>query len=62
MINMQPKEMEWPLEWKTDTFFGLKLSCLLFSASEQLSINLQAKNITVQEAVRKAIGIQFKIT
>ena len=34
-----------------DTFFGLKLSHLLFSASEQLSINLQAKNITVQEAV-----------
>ena len=37
-----------------DTFFGLKLSYLLFSASEQLSINLQAKDITVQEAVRGA--------
>lgn len=37
-----------------DTFFGLKLSYLLFSASEQLSINLQSKNITVQEAVRGA--------
>ena len=32
----------------------LKLSYLLFSVSEQLSINLQAKNITVQEAVRGA--------
>lgn len=37
-----------------DTFFGLKLSYLLFSASEQLSINLQAKNFTVQEAVHGA--------
>ena len=35
---MQPKVMEWPLEWKTDTFFGLKLSYLVLFASEQLSI------------------------
>lgn len=35
-----------------DTFFGLKLAYLIFSASEQLSINLQAKDTTVQEAVR----------
>ena len=37
-----------------DTFFGLKLASLLFSASEQLSINLQAKDTTVQEAVHGA--------
>ena len=34
-----------------DTFFGLKLAYLIFSAAEQLSINIQAKDITVQEAV-----------
>ena len=34
-----------------DTFFGLKLAYLIFSAEEQLSINIQAKDITVQEAV-----------
>lgn len=37
-----------------DTFFCLKLSYLLFSVTEQLSINLQAKNITIQEAVSGA--------
>lgn len=39
---------------KFDTFFSLKLVYLVFSASEQLSINLQAKDITIQEAVRGA--------
>ena len=34
-----------------DTFFGLRLAYLIFSAAEQLSINIQAKDITVQEAV-----------
>ena len=33
-----------------DMFFGLKLGYLIFSAAEQLSINLQAKGISVQEA------------
>ena len=33
-----------------DTFFGLKLSYLLFAPTEQLSRTFQAKNITVQEA------------
>ena len=37
-----------------DTIFGLKLAYLLFSACDQLSINLQAKDMTVQEAVRGA--------
>ncbi len=37
-----------------DTFFGLKLGVLVFSSSEQFSCNLQAKNITVQEATRGA--------
>ena len=39
---------------KFDTFFGLKLSYLIFSAAEQLSINLQAKDATVQEALHGA--------
>lgn len=30
-----------------DTFFSLKLAHLLFSAAEQLSINLQDKEITI---------------
>ena len=37
-----------------DTFFGLKLAFLLFSAAEQFSINLQAKDLTIQEAIRGA--------
>lgn len=37
-----------------DFFFGVKLGVLVFSSSEQFSSNLQAKNITVQEATRGA--------
>ena len=37
-----------------DTLFGLKLAYVIFSAAEQVSINIQAKDITVQEAVRGA--------
>ena len=32
-----------------DTFFGLKLAYLIFSAAEQLSINIQRQDITVQD-------------
>ena len=39
---------------KFETFFSLKLAYLIFSAAEQLSINLQAKDITIQEAVTGA--------
>ena len=34
------------------TFFGLHLSYLVFSATEQLSLNLQCKDTTVQEAMQ----------
>ena len=37
---------------KLYTYFGLKLSHLLFSATEQLSITLQGINKTIQEAVQ----------
>ena len=37
-----------------DTFFGLKVAYLIFSTAEQLSTNLQAKDITVQEALHGA--------
>ena len=37
-----------------DTYFALKLAYLVFSAAEQLSVNLQAKDITVQEAINGA--------
>ena len=37
-----------------DTYFGLKLAHLVFSAAEQFSTNLQAENITIQEATRGA--------
>ena len=36
------------------TFFGLKLGVLVFSSAEMFSSNLQAKNITVQEATAGA--------
>ena len=35
---------------KFDTYFGLKLSHLLFSATEQTSTTLQRKDLSVQEA------------
>ena len=34
------------------TFFGLKLSYLIFSATEQLSLTLQGKDTTIQEGVQ----------
>ena len=37
------------------TYFGLKLSYLIFSATEQLSITLQGKNTTIQEGVQEAV-------
>ena len=41
-------------------FFGLKLSHLIFSATEQLSITLQGRNTTMQEAVESAnLAIKF---
>ena len=39
---------------KFSTFFGLKLSHLIFSAIEQLSRTLQAKNTNMQNAVESA--------
>ena len=37
-----------------DIFFGLKLAHLIFSASEQFSVNIQAKDISIQEATHGA--------
>ncbi len=37
-----------------DTFFGLKLACLIFSASDQFAINIQSVDTTVQEASQGA--------
>ena len=34
-----------------DTCFGLKLAHFIFSAAEQFSVNLQAKDCTIQEAI-----------
>ena len=39
---------------KFKTFFGLKLSHLIFSGTEQLSLILQEKDITVQEGTMAA--------
>lgn len=39
---------------KFDTYFALRLAHLLFSAVEQFSVNLQAKDITIQEAMNGA--------
>lgn len=39
---------------KFSTFFGLKLSHLLFAASEQLSLTLQSKDISAQDAFKAA--------
>lgn len=40
-------------------FLSLKLGYLIFSAAEQLSINLQAKDLTIQEAI-KVLSSHFK--
>ena len=37
-----------------DTYFGFKLSHLVFSATEQLSRFLQTKNVSLREALRQA--------
>ena len=39
---------------KFSTFFSLKLSHFLFAASEQLSLSLQSKDISAQEAFKAA--------
>ena len=44
----------WGLLSKMESFFGLKLGVLVFSLAEMFSSNLQAKNITVQEATAGA--------
>ena len=42
------------------TYFGLKLGHLIFSATEQLSLNLQAKDTTIQEAIQCSnLTLQF---
>ncbi len=45
---------------KFSTYFGLKLSYLFFSATEQLSLTLQGRDTTMQEAVDSAnLAIKF---
>ena len=45
---------------KFSTYFGLKVSHLIFSATEQLSLNLQAKDTTLQEAVQASkLAMQY---
>ena len=45
---------------KFSTFFGLKLSHLVFSGTEQLSISLQGKDTTVQESINAAeLAVKF---
>ena len=39
------------------TYFGLKLSFLVFSAAEQFSTNFQAKDMTVAEGSRGALSL-----
>ena len=43
-----------------DTYFGFKLSHLVFSATEQLSCFLQTKDVSLQEALRPAaVAVRF---
>ena len=45
---------------KFSTFLGLKLSHLIFSGAEQLSITLQGKDTTVQESINAAdLAVEF---
>lgn len=45
-----------------ETYFGLKLSHLVFSATEQASCALQSKNTTVQEALKAANMAKIQTT
>ena len=47
---------------KFDAFFALKLVHLILSSAEQLSINLQAVDITIQEALRGAKLLSTHLT
>ena len=40
---------------KFETFFGLQLGFMVFGVTEQLSVTLQGKNTTVQEAIEAAV-------
>ena len=44
-----------------DTYFGIKLAHLVFLAAEQLSTNLQAESVTIQEATRGAEILVFHL-
>ena len=45
---------------KFSTYFGLKLSHFIFSATEQLSITLQGKDTTIQDAVQASkLAVSF---
>ena len=45
---------------KFSTYFGLKLSHLVFSATEQLSLTLQGRDTTIQEAVQASkLAVHF---
>ena len=45
---------------KFSTFLGLKLSCVIFSGTEQLSLTLQSKETTIQEGTMAAeLAIQY---
>ena len=47
---------------KFSTFFGLKLSHLIFSGTEQLSLTLQGKDTTIQEGTMAAeLAIQYHV-
>ena len=45
-----------------DTFFSLKLAYLIYSAAEQLSTNLQAKDTTIAEGSRGALLLRSHYT
>ena len=54
-MSMLLKQVGCSIEWKNLIyFFGLKPSHQIFSASEQFSTNIQAVDITVQEAMKGA--------
>ena len=51
-MSMLLKDKACSQKWRLSGLFSLKLGHLVYAASEQLSTNLQAKDTTVQEAIR----------
>ena len=56
MMSMQQRQVDYQTKWNNSIhIFGLKIAHKIFSLTEQFSTNLQAVDITIQEALNSAL-------